>query len=94
MEPTPKFSPAKDQIQSIEWTETNEETGRYLGKTPLITDGNLLYLISVRNQSKSEKEAQKDEEEPSDFKPRLVCEVYDPAQNFKFLREVTLYKDE
>jgi hypothetical protein len=53
-----------------------------------------VYLISIRNQSKAEKEAQKEEEEPVEFKARLVCEVYDPAQDFKFLREVALYKDD
>jgi len=60
-----------------------------------MTDGTFLYVISFRRQTKAEKEKQeKDQEEPPAVKCKLVLEVWDPSNNFSFVRSVTLMKSE
>lgn len=75
--------------KSIHWTERDEDTGRSLAYTPLITDGKHVYVIARYFESKEQKEARAGNgSEPC---PDLVVEVYDPSDNFRFIRQVTLY---
>jgi hypothetical protein len=88
MEPELKFEPKEGQTQSLQWTEENEETGRSLAYTPLVTDGTYVYVIARQGRPKGE-QAPEDEE----VVHKLVVEVYNPANSFEFVRAVTLYKD-
>ncbi|CDW73494.1 UNKNOWN [Stylonychia lemnae] len=87
--------------QNLEWKE-NEETGRSLTHTPLISDGRYIYVIAQKKAPKKKKEDSKEgdednaEQDKDDNKPpMLVVECYDPqTPSLKFVREVFLYKNE
>ena len=54
----------------------------------MVTDGvYLYYIVKTYPTKKQRKEAASKEEKRS----KLVLEVYDPADNFKFVRKVTLF---
>jgi hypothetical protein len=114
-----RYEPPEGETRSIQWTELNEDTGRQLGATPLITDGTYLYVVSLQQKTKAEKE-KVSAVSGEDDKPKLVVEIYDPNPNkseknrrskkdrkgeagspeqqqgsaYKFVRQVTLYKNE
>jgi len=77
--------------ETIQWLEEDKKTGRALGYTPLITDGNMLYVISLLNKPKKEdKDDKEDKEDEEKEDPKLVLETYDPDSQFKFVKKVTL----
>jgi hypothetical protein len=88
-----RYEPAEGETRSLQWTELNEETGRQLGETPLFTDGTFLYVLARRQKTKAEKEKVSAVTDENENKPKLVLEIYDPSEKFKFVREVTLYKN-
>jgi len=90
-EPELKYEPKEGETRSIQYTETNEETGRTLGYTPLVTDGTLVYVIARQGLSKEVKD-KAGEDVSKDLK--YVVEVYDPAKNFEFVRAVPLIKNQ
>lgn len=78
----------KEQEPSIKWKKDDGEGGRTLAYTPMFTDGNYLYTIS-RVIATS-----KEEEDAGDSLPtKFQCEIYDPKNNFKFVRAISLYKN-
>lgn len=89
MDPELKFEPKEGETQSLNWVETDEVSGRSLAYTPLITDGELIYVIARKGLSKEQKEAG---EEDGGI-PELVVEVYDPSKGFAFVRAVALTKN-
>jgi hypothetical protein len=46
MDPALKFEPKEGDKHSLQWKSQDEETGRALTYTPLITDGQYLYVIA------------------------------------------------
>jgi hypothetical protein len=78
----------KEQEPSIKWKKDDGKGGRTLAYTPMFTDGNHLYTISRVIPTS------KEEEDAGDSLPtKLQCEIYDPKNNFKFIRSIPLYKN-
>ena len=51
LKPTPdreRYAPVKSDSRTIKWEKYTSKTERYLGNTPLMTDGNLVYVIAIR----------------------------------------------
>lgn len=90
-EPELKFEPKEGDHHSIQWKEKDETTGRSLTYSPMICDGQYLYLISQQYLSKEQQEAEEDNDGPG-F-PDLVVEIYDCNKSFEFVRKVTLFKN-
>lgn len=90
-DPEQKYEPKEGDNHSIQWKDQDEETGRALTYTPLITDGQYLYMIARQFLTKEQQEAEEDGDGPS-F-PDLVVEVYDPSKNFEYVKSVTLFKN-
>ena len=88
-----KYEPAEGETVSIQQSDLNEDTGRRLGSSPLFTDGRLLYVVAMKEKSKAEKEKPQQNQDEFD-KPKLVLEAFDPAQNYKNVKSVTLYLNE
>lgn len=51
----------------------------------------MVYVISKLGLTEEQEEEQKDAEEPDNI-PKLALEVYDPSNDFKFVKQVTLCK--
>jgi hypothetical protein len=85
--PEPAGEP-EEQEPTIRWSKDDGEGGRTLAYTPMFTDGN--YLYTVARIVPTEKEREEAEEQ---VHTRLQCEVYDPKNNFKFVRAIPLYKN-
>jgi hypothetical protein len=86
--------------QNLEWKE-NEDTGRSLTYSPLISDGNYIYVIAQKKAPKKSAEELKEGEEAeqreneSSKPPMFVVEQYDPSTpSFTLVRETFLYKNE
>ena len=95
--------------KNLEW-KTNEETGRSLTYTPMITEGTYIYVISQRKAPKPKcknhhhlfdlnyliiEEGSEEKPKEDDKPPMLVVEVYDPSDPyFKLVKETPLYKNE
>jgi hypothetical protein len=84
------FEPKEGDERCLKWKELSEETGRSLEYTPLITDGQLVYVISIRGPSKKQNEEAEAKSESKNSWRKMVVEVYDPAKNWEFVREVIL----
>jgi len=65
------------------------KTGRFLNRSPLMTDGTNFYLISIRKHIKSEGSEEDEEGLPT----ALVLECFS-ATNFKHIKSTTLLKND
>ena len=69
----------------------NPNNGIALEYTFLITDGNIVYVISKLGLTEEQDVEQKDAKE-LDNTLKLVHEVFNPSNAFKFVKQVTLCK--
>jgi hypothetical protein len=85
-----KYDDADDAITLKVTDEMNKETGRLLRGSRMFTDGKYFYVISTRKYIRP-----KNAEEDHEDKPMAtVLESFDPADNFKHVKSVTLTKNE
>lgn len=73
---------------TLRWEEEPEGGGRSLANAPMFTDGRYLYTIARHTPTAKEKEEAGDDET---LQTKLVCEIFDPENNFKFVRSFPLY---
>jgi hypothetical protein len=86
IDPEIKFE--TNQTQTIQW-KSEDDFGRSLEYTPLITDGTFVYVIAKYRTPKNQDEEPDEDEDKS---PKLVVEVYDPSKGFQFVKMVTLMR--
>lgn len=78
-----KFSEEEKAI-TLAWMEKEDSTGRLLRESPIFTDGNHLYVVSLKKKIKS---SEQDDEEDESFKISIVIESYDDT-DFKHVKSV------
>jgi len=82
----PELKFAEDATNSLgKLVEEPDKDGRTLKQSPFFTDGTYFYVVS-------QKKEQTENEDESLF--QLVVEVYNPANNFEFVRSFPLYKNQ
>jgi len=75
-------------VPTLKWIPLDDTHARGLSYTPLVTDGRYLYVLSTHRKlppKKKEGEEEKEIEE-EDKTIKIMIEIYDPLDGFKFVK--------